>query len=131
MDFTDDIGMHLFTYGQRDRMRTLFVPGGFRYPILSSTVPVMIPDSAIGMDAAADGMTIFPNPAMSGVMVKLADPSSVGGLLEVFDQLGRQVLTMRVTSTEVQLNVSAWSAGVYFIRVSGSGKPMAGKLVKI
>jgi Pregnancy-associated plasma protein-A/Secretion system C-terminal sorting domain len=131
MDFTDDIGMHLFTYGQRDRMRTLFVPGGFRYPLLSSTVPVVVPDSAAGTDAAGDGITVFPNPAVSMVTVKLADPSGVGGLLEAYDQLGRQVLTMRITSAELQLDVSSWSAGVYFMRVSGGRVPIAGKLVKI
>src|ERR1700761_8268291 len=36
MDFTDDLGMHMFTYGQRDRMRVLFNSGGFRNAILSS-----------------------------------------------------------------------------------------------
>jgi len=40
MDFTDDLGMHMFTYGQRDRMRTLFAPGGFRYALLSSPRPL-------------------------------------------------------------------------------------------
>jgi hypothetical protein len=38
---------------------------------------------------------------------------------------------MRITSTEMQLDVSSWSAGVYFIRVSGGRVPEAGKLVKI
>jgi len=40
MDFTDDMGMHLFTYGQRDRMRSLFADGGFRQPLLTSTTGV-------------------------------------------------------------------------------------------
>ena len=131
MDFTDDIGMHLFTYGQRDRMRALFAPGGFRYPLLSSTVPVAIPDSSVGPDIPAGAITVFPNPAVSTVTIKLADESSIGGLMEVYDQLGRLVLTMRITSVELQLDVSSWSAGVYFLRVSGAKVPVAGKLVKI
>ncbi|MBX2961609.1 MAG: T9SS type A sorting domain-containing protein [Cyclobacteriaceae bacterium] len=30
MDYTDDVGMNMFTYGQRQRMRANFNPGGFR-----------------------------------------------------------------------------------------------------
>ncbi|HXB35762.1 MAG TPA: M43 family zinc metalloprotease [Puia sp.] len=131
MDFTNDIGMHLFTYGQRARMRTLFVEGGFRYPLLSSNVPVALADSTWGGDQPAISITTFPNPAVSGVTVNLADPSSVGGLLEVYDQVGRQVLTMRVTSMQLQLDVSSWSAGMYFIRVSEGGKAVSAKLMKI
>jgi hypothetical protein len=130
MDFTNDIGMHLFTYGQRDRMRALFVAGGFRYPLLSSNVPVAVTDSAVN-DDARDGITTFPNPAMGEVTVQLADPSSMGGLLQVYDQMGRKVEEIRITSSEMQLNVSGLAAGVYFIRVSGGKVPMAGKLVKV
>jgi hypothetical protein len=131
MDFTNDIGMHLFTYGQRDRMRTLFVAGGYRYPLLSSNVPVALADSTWGGDQPAIAITTFPNPAVSGVTVSLADPSSIGGLLGVYDQLGRQVLTMRITSMQLQLDVSSWSAGMYFIRVSEGGKAVSAKLIKI
>jgi hypothetical protein len=132
MDFTNDIGMHLFTYGQRDRMRTLFAPGGFRNPLLSTTVPIAVTDStAVLREGAPGGITLFPNPAVSSVTINLADPSSMGGLLEVYDQVGRQVLTMRITSTQLLLDVSSWSAGMYFIRVSGAGKPIAGKLLKV
>lgn len=131
MDFTDDIGMHLFTYGQRDRMRALFAPGGFRYPLLSSTVPVALTDGVPITDAAGGAIIVFPNPAVSGVTVKLADPSSVGGLLEIFDLPGRKVAQVRITSLEFQLDVSGWAGGVYFMRVSGGRVPAAGKLVKV
>jgi hypothetical protein len=131
MDFTNDIGMRLFTYGQRDRMRTLFAPGGFRYPLLSSTVPVAVTDSAAASaEAPAGAIAIFPNPAVSGATIQLTDPSYVGGLLEVYDQFGRQVLTMRITSMQLRLDVSSWSAGMYFIRMNGGGKAVAGKLLK-
>jgi hypothetical protein len=132
MDFTDDIGMHLFTYGQRDRMRTLFAPGGFRYALLSSGVPVAAIDSAAEVTAdVAGGMTVYPNPAVSLVTVSLANPSCLGGLLEVYSQLGQKIVTMRITSQAMQLDVSGWSKGVYFIRVSGGKNGGTSKLVKI
>jgi Pregnancy-associated plasma protein-A/Secretion system C-terminal sorting domain len=132
MDFTDDIGMHLFTYGQRDRMRSLFVPGGFRYPVLSSTVPVAVTGNAASVtDNAQGGISAFPNPAVSGVTVELADPACLGGLLEVYDQLGRKMAEVRITSLVLQLDVSAWTEGVYFIRVGGGKNGETAKLVKI
>jgi hypothetical protein len=65
------------------------------------------------------------------VTVKLADPSSVGGLLEVYDQLGRRVAVVRITSSVLQLDVSGWASGVYFIRVGGGKNGETYKLVKI
>jgi hypothetical protein len=130
MDFTDDIGMHLFTYGQRDRMRTLFAPGGFRYPLLSSTVPVAV-DSLASVPGEGGGISVFPNPAVSGVTVKLTDPACLGGLLEVYDQLGRKVAEVRITSLVLQLDVSSWSVGTYFIRMNGEKNGGTAKLVKI
>ena len=131
MDFTDDIGMHLFTYGQRDRMRTLFAPGGFRYALLSSTVPVAVDSAASVAGGGEGGIAVFPNPAVSVVTVKLADQASIGGLLEVYDRLGRQMAVVRITSLELQLDVSGWASGVYFIRVNGGRVSTAAKLVKI
>lgn len=131
MDFTDDIGMHLFTYGQRDRMRSLFAPGGFRYPLLSSTVPVAV-DSVVSVAGdEGGGITIFPNPAVSEVTVRLTDPSCVGGLLEVYDQPGRRVLVVRITSLVFQLDVSGLASGVYFMRAGGGKNGETAKLVKI
>lgn len=34
MDYTDDASMYMFTYGQRDRMRAQFLPGGYRNAFL-------------------------------------------------------------------------------------------------
>ena len=36
MDYSDDICMNLFTTGQKNRMRSLFEPGGFKESLLSS-----------------------------------------------------------------------------------------------
>jgi hypothetical protein len=132
MDFTDDIGMHLFTYGQRDRMRSLFVPGGFRYALLSSTIPVALTDSAaIPEGPVATDMSVYPNPAAGLVTVRLPDPGCVGGLLEVCNTLGQPVMTVRIGAQVIQLDVSNWNAGMYFIRVSGGSNKLVGKLLKI
>jgi hypothetical protein len=132
MDFTDDIGMHLFTYGQRDRMRSLFAPGGFRYPLLSADVPVAISDTtSTTADIRAGGISAWPNPAVSSITIKIADPAAVGGILEVIDQLGRRVTAIRITAPEMLLDVSGWSSGIYFIGVNGTRISSTGKVIKL
>jgi hypothetical protein len=134
MDFTDDIGMHLFTNGQKARMLTLFAAGGFRYALLADTVPV---DTAKGAVTAAategslSGMTIYPNPAVSLVTVQLTDPACLGGLLDVYNQLGQKVMTVRVTALTLQLDVAGLASGIYFIRASDGKKGAVGKLMKM
>ena len=131
MDFTDDIGMHLFTNGQRDRMRALFVPGGFRYPLLSSAVPVEMDDTVVTVADAGSAIAVFPNPATSGVTVSMTDNSSLGGVLGVYDLTGRRVVEMRITSLSIQLDVSALKSGVYFIVAGDEAHRRVVKLVKI
>ena len=131
MDFTDDIGMHLFTYGQRERMRALFVPGGFRYPLMSSTVPVALDDTVVTLADTRGGMAVWPNPATSAVMVSLTDNSCLGGMLEVYDLTGRRVMATRITSLSFPLDVSSLNAGVYFLVANDGIRRRTFKLVKI
>ncbi len=131
MDFTDDIGMHLFTNGQRDRMRALFVPGGFRYPLLSSAVPVALDDTVVTIADAGSGISVFPNPAVNTVTVSLSDNGSPGGVLGVYDLTGRRVMERRITSVSFQLDVSALKSGVYFIVANNEAHRRVVKLVKI
>jgi hypothetical protein len=134
MDFTDDIGMHLFTNGQKARMLTLFAPGGFRYALLSDSVPVDTATAAVSVTAtesSASGMAIYPNPAVSLATVQLTDPACLGGLLDVYNQLGQKVMTVRVTALTLQLDVAGLASGIYFIRVSDGKKGAAGKLMRI
>ena len=132
MDFTDDIGMHLFTYGQKDRMRTLFVSGGFRQALLSSdagpvTTGIGNPVMPGAGDAAA--LDVYPNPARDVVTVKWQDGVREGSLLGVYDQLGRRLMLVRVTGTTLSLDLSKLSGGIYYIRLEG-GKGNS-RLVKL
>jgi len=138
MDFTDDAGMHMFTYGQRDRMRTLFMPGGFRYQLLSSPAATAVPgqpadtvNSDGGATPGAGGTRVYPNPAVNEATIHLGDVSKVGSLLEVYDQTGQRVLATRVTTQDFQINISGLSGGIYFIRLSSGGRQQNLRLVKL
>ncbi len=134
MDFTDDIAMHMFTFGQVARMRALFAPGGYRNGLLTSPAATAAPGEPAevlarsGNFPAAD---VFPNPASSYVSVNLKDPAQVGCLLSVYTLTGQVVLTERVTQQSFQLNVSGLAAGLYFIHLGNSDGQQALKFVKL
>ncbi|MBS1664940.1 MAG: T9SS type A sorting domain-containing protein [Bacteroidetes bacterium] len=122
MDFTDDIGMHLFTGGQRDRMRTLFAPGGFRHALLSSPAAAAVTGPVVVSGGNTISMTVTevrPNPAIGMVSVVVQDRAVVGSLMEIYNQVGLRVMAVRVTDLSTPVNLSALSGGVYFIRIGG------------
>jgi hypothetical protein len=137
MDFTDDAGLHMFTYGQRARMRSLFAAGGFRYPLLSSPAASV---AAISGGATTVGVTgntaelnlrLYPNPATTMVSVRMDDPASLGAVLDVYNQVGQKVMSQRVTELTLQMDVSSLAGGVYFVRLRGGQTSNGIKLVKI
>ena len=137
MDFTDDIGMHLFTYGQRARMLTLFADGGFRQALLSAQTAGAVnlggtdPVSTSGEGTVALSVSMYPNPAAQIVEVKLNDASGVGSLMDIYNQRGQIVLTTRIASQAFPLNISTLGTGLYFASIRNGGKNLPFKLVKI
>jgi len=125
MDFTDDAGMHLFTYGQRERMRSLFAEGGARNKLLASTgfvgsIKDTDPDPAPG-DGGNVSIRIYPNPVIGSIRVVSSNTSYVGAVLDIYNQLGQKVMTSRVSGVNFQLDLSSLSRGFYFLRVNGEG----------
>jgi len=132
MDFTDDAGMHLFTYGQRDRMRALFAPGGFRYALLSSTG--LAPGTVVGplpsVPSGSASIRLQPNPVIGPVWIISADASNTGAVLDIFNMMGQKVMTSRITGITFQLDISSLPKGIYFIHVNGDGRNSL-KMVKL
>jgi len=121
MDFTDDIGMHLFTNGQRARMRVLFADGGFRHALLASpaaAVSTPAQGSGVGVALAASVTGVYPNPTMNTTMIKLTE---TGGVLGVYNLMGARVMAVRVTQASVQLDLSGLASGIYFVKLEGKG----------
>jgi len=125
--------MHMFTDGQRDRMLALFAPGGSRYPLLSSPAATAPPGepSVTPASPTLSAPSLYPNPASNYVIINLPDPSEVGALLEVYNQMGQIVMAMRITQSNFQLNTGGLAGGLYFIRLGNSAGQESLKFVKL
>jgi len=126
MDFTDDIGMHLFTGGQRDRMRVLFADGGFRHVLLASPAAVAATQTQGSGATMVVSMSIYPNPTMNSATVRMAE---VGSVLGIYNMMGGRVMSVRVTQATVQLDLSGLAGGIYFVRQDG--KSGGARVVKL
>jgi len=80
---------------------------------------------------AAQVISITPNPFKSFTSITLNDASKINGYeLNVFNVLGRVVISTQVTNPITTLNTSELQSGIYFYKVTDSGKLIqTGKLI--
>ncbi len=119
MDFTQDACMNMFTEGQKQRMRTTFLPGGIRNSILSSTglstpliyeAPPTI-ESPKWLDAR-----LYPNPSSSEIILDLAyDIRWMGKTIKISNQDGQIVQQLTVSSKTQHIDIRRLSPGLYFL----------------
>ncbi len=79
--------------------------------------------SAVGDEAQAEILAIFPNPASDGEVV-LRSEKPVQQTVEVFDQLGRLRLK-KAFFNETKMDVSDWPAGMYLIKTETTRQILA------
>jgi hypothetical protein len=135
MDFTDDACMNIFTNGQRERMRSLFVPGGSRNAMLSSVAinsinqpDVFSPGSVFDNNL----VKVYPNPASGSVTVQTSDPlHGIMPTLDVYNEMGQKVMTVRPTQQVQQLDISLLQSGVYYLKADNGKSRSVIKMIKL
>lgn len=73
-----------------------------------------------------DRFTVFPNPASSGY-VNISSTSSLQKDIEVYDVLGKRVLSQSITGNRLELN--ALRSGVYILKITQDNRTETKKLV--
>jgi hypothetical protein len=136
MDFTSDACTNLFTLGQKNRMRSLFNPGGPRAAILDSKglqTPVFLDAPLEGPDPKWLQARLYPNPATSGIILDLSyDVRWVGSEVRITNAMGQPVMKSIVSSKQCQVDVSSLKPGVYFLDARrGDGEKMLFRFVKL
>jgi Pregnancy-associated plasma protein-A/Secretion system C-terminal sorting domain len=119
MDYTNDACMNLFTEGQKTRMRTLFVPGGLRYSILSSyglSSPLINESPLPDEPPKWLQPRLYPNPATNELILDVAhDVRWIGKTISVLNINGQEAFRVSITSKIQKMDVSKLKPGLYFI----------------
>ncbi len=64
-----------------------------------------------------DNISIYPNPAADNITVSLNNNSYSELTIKCFDVLGKEVLSLSTYNKVIQINVSSFSKGLYFIQL--------------
>lgn len=132
MDFTDDACMNLFTAGQKNRMRSLFMEGGARESLLDSKG---LQASWAAPEASplpvATSFNIYPNPAQNFINVQLGSDNRSASIIEIISLSGVSVKKEKVTGTSTSLNLHGVAAGIYYIQVKNGDQVYRQKMVKL
>lgn len=118
MDLTNDACMQMFTYGQRQRMRALFMPGGPRNSILSSNALSAPAAAAPVLEEGAMPVAVlqvFPNPARTFITVQYA---GAGTTLIVYNHLGQPVVNVTAQAGQTTIDISHLANGMYYLRTT-------------
>lgn len=119
MDFTSDACTHMFSLGQKSRMRALFAAGGPRNSLLTSAglnPPLIFESPLPEEDPKWLEPRIYPNPATSEITVDLNyDVRWIGKVIQVTNIQGQVLMAVTITSKLQKINVSKLAPGIYFL----------------
>ncbi len=137
MDFTDDACMNLFTEGQKERMRALFLWGGPRAGILSSKglekpwTQTIVPEVVTRPVVTVTGMTVYPNPATHEVTADFrSDESWIGKELSIYNAQGLLLRKERIVSPLQKISLYSLKPGVYFLKGTNGAAMVNFKFLK-
>ncbi len=72
-------------------------------------------------------ISVYPNPASS--MITIHDPNTIIQQLKIVDRLGRVIYENESKSNAIKINVSAFTAGIYFLRIETTKGVLNKKMV--
>jgi hypothetical protein len=131
MDYTNDACMNLFTIGQRNRMRSLFLTGGPRYSLLFSkgigqawnfTQPQEIQKPV--------EVLLYPNPVRHDLFINLGEDWK-NKELRITDISGNIQMYFQFNSPKQVINLSKLKPGMYILCGEKNGVLIREKFVRL
>jgi hypothetical protein len=97
----------------------------------SSNVAVLTVNNNVGINEISNNnlFAIYPNPANAIINVK-SDAQLIGKSYFIFDNLGKTILTGKITSENMSIDINNLSEGNYLIGIDGNSKKQSFKVIK-
>ncbi len=101
---------------------------------LSGGLSLFIGDSAFvsieEVDVEISGINIYPNPAENEITIDLRDNQIAGSTIQVFDMLGKSMFSESVSQKNININISKFPSGMYFVIYSNGEGRLIAKVIK-
>lgn len=135
MDFTGDACLNMFTEGQKQRARTLFEPGGWRYAMLSSKgfdTPFVFETPLPEFHPTWLNARAYPNPATSQLTIYFDyDERWLGKKIFIMDMNGNLVIRKIINNRIQEIDISKLIPGVYFVCAEKKDDRIFQKFIKL
>ena len=74
-------------------------------------------------------LLVYPNPAKSIINFELLYLSDrINGELQLFNSIGKKVLSKQIRSSHIKIDISEYSKGIYFYRLLNEKRKYSGKI---
>jgi hypothetical protein len=139
MDLTDDACMHLFTAGQKNKMRGLFALGGQRNSILlsyqcdsSMASGAALPQDSMPGIAKPLVIKLYPNPVISELHIEADELTTLAGKsASLYNSTGKLVRKFMLRSNKETIRLQQVPAGLYILKIGDRGEQKSFKIIKI
>jgi hypothetical protein len=97
----------------------------------TSNVAVLTVNNNVGINEISNNnlFAIYPNPANAIINIK-SDAQLIGKSYFIFDNLGKTILTGKITSENMSIDINNLSEGNYLIGIDGNSKKQSFKVIK-
>jgi hypothetical protein len=132
MDFTNDACMNLFTAGQKQRMLSLFAPGGPRNLLLSSRglyqpwvteSPIETPSGQV--------FKLYPNPTSGEMVLDFSGSDWIGKSISITNINGLVLCKIQISSKTQKINLSQLKPGMYFLQAENGDQKLREKIIRL
>jgi hypothetical protein len=127
MDYTNDECMSVFTQDQMDRMIITLENAPRRASLVTSTVGGPLATAEHQMLA---GTKVYPNPAQNMLNITVDNGDLPDGYT-IYNSIGQTIANVKVTGdANLVVNTSAYSNGIYFIKVDKGNESKTIRFIK-
>ena len=128
MDYTNDACMNVFTQNQKDRIMAVMNNSPRRSSLKTSTVCAL----TAGREdfELLNGINLYPNPAQDVLNIAVAN-NELPDSYTIYNSLGQTMVNTKVANTaNLTVNTSAYSNGIYFVKVDKGNESKVLKFIK-
>jgi hypothetical protein len=116
MDYTNDTCMNIFTLNQKARI-TAVLQNSPRRSTLGSSLACQATLGTSIFDVL-EMVSVYPNPANDILNISLGETSDLPEAYSIYNNLGQLIAQKAISSaTDLSINTSDLSSGIYFIRI--------------